>query len=114
MLGNLWIYVAGPYSKPDPIQNTHNTLQIADKILKLGGTPIIPHLSLLWHLYSPKEYVFWLEYNMEFLRKCQAVFRIQGESYGANEEEKVAHEIGIPIFYNLYDLTRWINGTTTL
>ena len=54
MLGNLWIYVAAAYTKPDPILNTHKAFHCANEILRLGGIPIIPHLTLLWHFKSEK------------------------------------------------------------
>lgn len=40
--GTLWVYVAGPYTNPSPTVNTHNTIQIAEELLKEGFFPVVP------------------------------------------------------------------------
>ena len=40
---NPLVYIAGPYTKPDPVKNTHRMIQIADRLMDLGvvpGTPV--------------------------------------------------------------------------
>ena len=44
------IYVAAAYTEPDPVENTHAVIQIADALLDAGFTPLVPHLTLAWHL----------------------------------------------------------------
>lgn len=42
------VYIAGPYTNPDPVANTHNAIKIADQLYVDGVcVPIIPHLTLL-------------------------------------------------------------------
>jgi hypothetical protein len=94
-----YIYVAGPYGKGDPVVNTRNAILVADKLSELGFVPFIPHLSLLWHMVSPHEVDFWYSYDNEWLKKCDALLRLPGESPGADAEVELAKSLGIPVFY---------------
>ena len=49
------IYIAGPYTYPDPVRNTHRVIKIADDLIDNGFVPYIPHLTLLWHIVSPND-----------------------------------------------------------
>lgn len=102
------VYVAGPYSSPDPVENTHKAIKIADE-LYLDGlvTPVLPHLSALWHMVAPHPYEFWLEYDLELLHWCHAVYRFYGESSGADGEVRQALEDDKPVFFKRESLYAW-------
>lgn len=53
------IYIAGPYTCPDPVLNTRKAVAVAESVLALGGAPVVPHLTMLWHLISPKPVEEW-------------------------------------------------------
>jgi nucleoside 2-deoxyribosyltransferase len=91
------VYLAGPYTEPDPVANTHRVLRIADALLEAGFTPFIPHLTLAWHLVSPKPYETWLEYDRELLARCDVLLRVPGYSEGAALESLFAECRGIPV-----------------
>lgn len=91
------VYVAAPYTQPDPVQNTHEVIKIADALLDAGFTPLIPHLTLAWHLVSPKPYSAWLAYDQHLLARCDALLRVPGDSHGATQECTFADEMGIPV-----------------
>ena len=91
------VYISAPYSEPDPVANTHKVIRIADALLAAGFAPLIPHLSLAWHLVSPKPYETWLEYDHELLARCDAVLRVPGDSFVALQECLFADELGIPV-----------------
>lgn len=93
----LLVYLAGPYTEPDPVENTHRMLQIADAVLEAGFTPLIPHLTLAWHLVSPKPYVTWLAYDQHLLARCDVLLRVPGYSHGATQECTFADELAIPV-----------------
>ncbi len=38
------------------------------------------------------------------LTKCDAVLRIQGDSKGADQDVKLAQELGLPVYYDLKDI----------
>lgn len=101
------VYLAGPYTKPDPCANTNTTIKVADELAALGFVPFVPHLTLLWHVVSPHPYEFWTEYDLHWLRQCDALLRIPGESSGADKEIAEARRICIPVFDSIDDLAAW-------
>lgn len=80
------VYIAGPYTKPDPVANTHHMIRIADALLDLGVVPIIPHLTMFWHLVCPRPYDQWLQYDLHVMSRCDVVLRVPGDSNGADGE----------------------------
>ena len=98
------VYISSPYTKGDVGTNVHRVIEIADKIVAIGHTPFVPHLTHLWHLVSPKPAEFWYEYDMAFLSFCDALLRVDGDSVGADNEVKQAKMWCIPIYYSLEEL----------
>lgn len=98
------IYVAGPYTKGNVIQNIRRAIDAADFLLEWGFIPFVPHLTGFWDLISPHSYDTWMKYDSEWLKTCDAVWRLEGESDGADKEEVMALRIGIPVFYNSKDV----------
>ena len=99
------IYVAGPYTKGDVVLNTRKAIEVGEKIAELGHVPFIPHLTLFWHmLYPHTDIDFWYTYDNEWLKSCDALFRIPGESTGADAEVKLARKLGLPVFYMLSEI----------
>ncbi len=92
------VFISGPYAKPDPVVNTRNAILAGEEVLKLGHIPFIPHLNHLWHLISPHNEDFWYAYDLIWLRKCDAILRLPGESKGADNEMVKAKAWGIPEF----------------
>lgn len=99
-----FVYVAGPYSHPDPVENTNTAVLVGNQLVDLGFVPYIPHLSLFWHAITPKPYQFWLDYDIEWLKKCDIVLRIPGESSGADKETELAKKLSIPVVHSLEEL----------
>jgi len=98
------IYIAAPYTLFDPVQNTHRVIIVADELIFDGFIPYIPHLTLLWHLVSPRNAQFWYDYDYHLLKRCDAVLRILGDSVGADKEVELAKEWRIPVFYSIEEL----------
>jgi len=102
------VYVAAPYTTPDPVANTHRLIKVVDELVDEGlVTPVAPHLTLLWHLVSPRPIEFWYAYDLATLARCDAVYRIAGESTGADREVAFAVERDIPVFYERDVLYGW-------
>lgn len=107
----MYIYVAGPYTKGDVALNVREAVITGNLLRLMGHTPFIPHLTHYWHMMIPQEYEFWLKYDMEWLEKCDAVFRIPGESHGADKEVERAKELGKPIFFTMEGVKNYpLNG----
>lgn len=92
------VYVAGPYTNPDPVLNTRRAIQIGDVLWRKGAVPLIPHLSIVWHLVCPRPLEDWYEIDLHLLDRCDALLRLWGDSTGANAEVNYAHEAGVPVF----------------
>jgi len=105
-LMKLLVYLAGPYSKPDPMVNMHKAIKLADSLLDIC-VPFVPQLSGTWHMVSPKPYETWLELDLCYLARCDALLRFGGESTGADSEVEVARRRYIPTFFSVEDLRAW-------
>lgn len=67
------VYIAGPYTRPDPCINTNEAIRIADKLMSFGFVPFVPHLSHFWHTLAPKSYKAWIEYDLHWVAVCNAI-----------------------------------------
>jgi hypothetical protein len=96
--GMYWVYVAGPYTNPDPVENTNKAIKVANRLVACGFTPIIPHLTLAWNLVSPYPAKFWYDYTLQLMFRCDAVYRMKGASVGGDVEVEEARKAGMPVF----------------
>jgi hypothetical protein len=102
------VYIAGPYSSGDPVQNTHTAVRCATNLLRDGRvTPFVPHLTLFWHAITPLPYKLWCAYDLDILARCDAVLRLPGPSDGADEEVFAAHRLDLPVFEDEQALLTW-------
>ena len=107
MINKQKIYVAGPYSTGDVMLNIRDAVEVANYLLDYGFIPFVPHLTGFWHMLYSRKYEDWLQYDEEWLKSCDAVLRLSGESYGADREVNLAKELGIPVFLDTSDLTKY-------
>jgi hypothetical protein len=98
------IFISGPYTLGDVAQNVKGAMEVANELIELGYAPFCPHLTHFLHLNHAQPYEKWLEIDVSFLRVCDAVIRIPGESTGADSEVRIASELGIPVFYSKQEL----------
>lgn len=98
------IYVAGPYTKPGPTQNVWKAVDVAEKLLALGFAPFVPHFTHFWEIRHHHNYEIWMELDFIWLRQCQCLYRIPGESSGADREVALAKDLGIPVYHDLQTL----------
>jgi hypothetical protein len=98
------IYIAGPYSKGNMAYNVKAAMDVANDLINMGFAPFCPHLSHFLDMNSPQPYEKWLEIDNEYVKVCDAVLRIPGESSGADNEVRLAQSLGIPVYYDIDDL----------
>ena len=112
------ILIAGPYrsgTNDDPKlmqQNLGKLEAPALSLFRLGHIPIIGEwvaLPLLHLAGSVKvgdkayeEILYPVAHRL--LQKCDAVLRIEGASKGADEDVRIAKEMGLKIYYHLEDV----------
>ncbi len=102
------VYLAAPYTRPDPVENTHRLITEVDQIADDGMvTPIAPHLTLLWHLVKPRPLEFWYAYDLAKVARCDALLRLPGVPTGADREVAFAESRSIPVFFSKDALYKW-------
>lgn len=93
------VYVAGPYTHPDPVENTRRAIATGLELYDTGKVGVlIPHMNLIAGMveFHPLEY--WYQYDLDQLAHCTAMYRLSGPSEGAEREQKFAQVRGIPVF----------------
>ncbi len=100
------IYVAGPYTNGDVAQNVRTAIEYGNNLRALGHTPFIPHLTHFWHLVFPHKYQYWMDYDIEWLLQCDALFRVAGKSDGADLEEEIAKKYDMPIYTSYLEIPK--------
>jgi len=92
-----YVYVAGPYTGGDVVQNVRRAMTAANDLLVAGYTPHVPHLCHFLHLLNPQPYEVWMRLDFAWLEKCDVMVRLSGESSGADREELAARKLGMPV-----------------
>lgn len=93
------VYLAGPITKPDPLTNASVAMVIWRHImLHCRCCLICPHWSVLQHMASPQPNAFWYQYDSHLVAISHAVYRLPGHSVGADYEQDVALQKGVPVF----------------
>jgi len=100
----LKVYIAGAYSKGDVAQNVRQAISAANELAELGLVPFIPHLAHFWHLLWPHKINFWYTYDLEWLRACDILLRLPGESVGADEEVTLARQLGMTVYSSVTEI----------
>ena len=98
------VYIASPYTLGDVAMNVKRQIDMADQLMNNGFTPFVPLLSHFQHMARPRPYNDWLVNGMEWVKACDCVLRLAGESPGADKEVALAKELGIPVYYSFGDL----------
>lgn len=92
------IYVAGPITG-DPWQCVRKAINVAAALRDNAGMlAYLPQLSVLHEMISPEPYEHWIEHGLAMVERCDGVYRIPGDSPGADREVAHAMELGIPVY----------------
>ena len=99
------VFIAGPYSS-DPVKNTERAIDAAELLTRRGFVPFCPHLNHYWDDRWKHPAEFWYRYDFVWLRLCDCLLRIPGESKGADNEEAEMRRLGKPVFHEIKDLVK--------
>lgn len=102
----MWIYVSGPYTGGNRGANVSRAIRAGLRLREMGHVPIIPHLFHLAHLIDPQPYDFWMSWDLELLRRCDAILRFSGESPGADKEVEAAERAGLKVYYSIDEVPK--------
>lgn len=98
------VYIAGPItSSGDLLHNIRRALDAGSALLARGYAPYIPHLTCYWEIVANGEFSYedWMSLDIEYLRTCDALLRLEGVSKGADREMAWAKAHGMPVYYSL-------------
>ena len=97
---NKHIYVAGPMSWGNHIDNIINGVDAADALLEAGEIPFLPHISHFWALINRQRWAHkqWLDYDKYWVISAKALIRLPGKSPGADQEVRWARRHSIPVY----------------
>lgn len=98
------IYIACPYTHGNQAENVRASIDAAEALAARGHIPFNPLWSHFWEIYYHHEYQFWIEQDLEWLRQCQAVYRLPGISAGADAEVEIARALKKPVFFSLEEV----------
>lgn len=100
------VYIASPYTKGDVAVNVRTQLETANKLMNWGFAPFAPLYSHFQHMAFPRPYEDWIKIDLEWVKVCDAVLRLPGESNGADGEVFFAQQNNIPVFYSIWELCK--------
>lgn len=93
----LRVYVAGPISS-NVFEGVGRGVAAGRRMFLDGLAPFVPHFDAFWWL-PEGNWQAYLEYDLEYVSVMDAVYRLWGDSKGADKECAIAAEHGIPVFY---------------
>lgn len=96
------IYIAAPYSRGVPDEVMARVIDAAERLRAVGWAPFIPHtMTFLWAVRYQHPKGYWLDFDNEWLTRCDAILRLPGESSGADAEVGLARALGLQVFRTL-------------
>jgi hypothetical protein len=98
------IYVAGPMTVGNRFANVRAAIDIGVKLMNMGHDVYIPHLNDFVDLVHPQTEETWIRQNFAWIDVCDALYRIEGYSVGADREVERASYQGKRIFYELREV----------
>ncbi len=107
------VYIASPYTKGDVALNVRAQIDCAKKLRDLGYNPFVPLLTHFEHIVHPRPYGDWLEYDIQWMLKCDCLLRLPGDSKGADKEVEVAYSHNKPVFYSIEEVENYFQNLNT-
>lgn len=102
------VYIAGPFGAREGREDrVKAAIDVADEIRRAGLFPFVPHLYAHWEAAHPHDYECWMRLCFAWLPQCEAVFRMDGDSPGADREVALAYSLNIPVFLTMHGLLSW-------
>lgn len=93
------VYIASPYTIGDVAKNVRRQIDYVEELMNMGFAPFAPLYSHFQHMVHPRPYEDWIKVDLEWIKSCDCVLRLGGESKGADREVEYARELGIPVYY---------------
>lgn len=109
------VYISGPITKGDRNVNYFQAVDAERKLMLAGFAPLNPMRSMTlpfaWQDDMPHD--LWLQVDLQWVECAEAVYRLPGESKGADIECDHAEARGIPVFCSFKSLEAWRDNRRT-
>jgi hypothetical protein len=107
----LSIYIAGPFTNGETLpqrtvkKNVKRAIEVGAKIKRKGHYIFIPHYSYYMDASGYSfEYDDWMREDLYWIKKCDAMFVIEGKSIGVDREIEYAKHLKKRIFHDLNEV----------
>jgi len=112
---NCLVYISGPISPANGMEVTDNVEKAVRLFyyLTLKGIPsFCPHFTALHKDAFEISHEVWMAYDLAVLARCTHILMVQGwqHSKGAVQELQFAMDTKIPVYYELEDLIKALDG----
>jgi hypothetical protein len=109
------LYISGPISAGGTLpiweqkEHVRFATEVAFSLIRKGFSVLCPHWSLLGeeHVHDRLRHDEWLANDFPWVEVCDAVYRIPGDSKGADAEVKHAESLKIPVFRDFISVTQY-------
>lgn len=81
-------------------------VRAADELALAGFAPMCPQLTVLSYLMTGGDYEKFMQCDFAWIKVSDILYRIPGESKGADREEVYARRLGLPVYFDLQELIR--------
>jgi hypothetical protein len=108
----LKVYLSSPYTVGNAGTNVKKHLDCTHLLIDCGFIPFAPLLTHFLHMNRPRHYEEWMQYDLEWVKACDALLRMPGESNGADRETFLARDIGLHTFSDLGHLINWVKSNS--
>lgn len=104
------VYIAGPLTLNGTHRNVHAACAIWEQFRLNDVIAICPHWSSIQDMVLPICYDSWIKYDFDLIPHCSAIFRMPGDSPGADQETALADRLGIPVFHDFARCTQYLRS----
>jgi hypothetical protein len=112
MSRRLRVYISGPITKGDRVENFSQAARVQRELMSLGFAPLNPMLSMMHPSAWSIPHDQWIASDLPWVEASDYVLRLPGDSTGADEECEHARKCGILIFKSILDLLNYESGVS--
>jgi len=103
------VYITSPTTTTDSTQDYNEVIKVANKLYTTGVcVPILPNPQPQWAGAYEHTTEFWMEYNLQILSRCNAVFNPNKRSATAKLEVVEAERLELQVFTSVSSLKDWV------
>ena len=104
------VYIAGPITLGDRKANYQKGVVAHGMLMRTGFAVLNPILTMQLPFAFSAPHQDWIDSCLPWVDVAEAIYRLPGESKGADIECNHAKDNGTPVFFNLPELKRYFFG----